>query len=257
MEGRRREWGRRTPRHECAQPDASPPGHQTGRRSPLSKREIEGKDVFQFDIWVLSTGDRKTRPVIHTAANEMTPEFSPDGRWLAYVSNESGRNEVYVQPYPGPGERTQISTKGGEQPVWSANGREMFYVQGGTYSGGGVTTLMSVKIATAPAFRAGTPEAVFESADLQSPWGRSYDVAKDGRFLLAVRKERETHLAPAQMILVQHWFEEAEAPRPDEIAFTRGLLSHERTCGKRASLAKRAETCLSAFHWRRVERVSE
>jgi serine/threonine-protein kinase len=171
--------------------------------------EGESKGFFQFDIWVLSIGDRKTRPVIHTAANEMTPEFSPDGRWLAYVSNESGRSEVYVQPYPGPGERHLISTNGGWQPAWSGSGRELFYVQGGAVGGGGVTTLMSVKLATAPAFQAGMPEALFESADLRIPWGRSYDVASDGRrFLLTLNKETPTNLAPAQMIFVQHWFEE-------------------------------------------------
>ena len=171
--------------------------------------EGESKGFFQFDIWLLSIGDRKTRALIHTAANEMTPEFSPDGRWLAYVSNESGRNEVYVQPYPGPGERHLISTNGGWQPAWSGNGRELFYVQGGAVGGGGVPTLMSVKIATAPAFQAGTPEALFESADLRTAWGRSYDVASDGRrFLLTLNKEAPTNLAPAQMIFVQHWFEE-------------------------------------------------
>jgi serine/threonine-protein kinase len=171
--------------------------------------EGESKGFFQFDIWVLSIGDRKTRAVIHTAANEMTPEFSPDGRWLAFVSNESGRNEVYVQPYPGPGERHLISTNGGEQPAWSGNGRELFYVQGGTFSGGGRKTLMSVRVVTAPAFLAATPEALFESADLSIPWGRSYDVASDGRrFLLTLRKEAPTNPPPAQMIFVQHWFEE-------------------------------------------------
>jgi serine/threonine-protein kinase len=168
-------------------------------------------NALQFDIRVLSIGDRKTRAVIDTAANEMTPEFSPDGRWLAYVSNESRRNEVYVQPYPGPGERHQISTNGGEQPAWSANGRELFYIQSGagTLNGGVVRTLMSVKVATAPGFLAGTPEAVFENPDLQTNWGRSYDVAPDGRrFLLTLTKEAPASLAPAQMILVQHWFEE-------------------------------------------------
>ncbi len=94
------------------------------------------QQFFQFDIWVLSIGDRKTRAVIQTAANEMTPEFSPDGRWLAYVSNQSGRSEVYVQPYPGPGERHLISTNGGVQPAWSGNGRELFYVQGGASGSG-------------------------------------------------------------------------------------------------------------------------
>ena len=158
---------------------------------------------------MLSIGDRKTRAVIHSAANEMTPEFSPDGRWLAYVSNESGRHEVYVQPYPGPGERHLISTRGGEQPAWNANGRELFYVQGGVYAPGGPTTLMSVRIATTPTFQAGTPEPLFENPYLRIGWGRSYDVAPDGRrYLLTYRKEPPPPLPPAQMVLVQHWFEE-------------------------------------------------
>jgi Tol biopolymer transport system component len=167
--------------------------------------EGESKGFFQFDIWLLSIGDRKTRALIHTTANEMTPEFSPDGRWLAYVSNESGRHEVYVQPYPGPGERHLISTNGGWQPAWSGSGQELFYVQ----FGDPMQTLMSVRIATGAAFRAGTPQALFESADLNTAWGRSYDVASDGRrFLLTLNKEAPTNLAPAQMIFVQHWFEE-------------------------------------------------
>ena len=170
----------------------------------MSKRETLAQRFFQFDIWVLSIGDRKTLAVIQTAANEMSPEFSPDGRWLAYVSSESGRNEVYVQPYPGPGERHLISTTGGEQPAWGGSGRELFYVQAGA---SGSRTLMSVRIRTAPAFLAGTPETLFESGDLQSNWGRNYDVAPDERrFLLTLRKEQPR--APAQMILVQNWFEE-------------------------------------------------
>src|SRR5262245_46307474 len=153
--------------------------------------------------------DRKTHAVIHTAANEITPEFSPDGRWLAYVSNESGRHEVYVQPYPGPGERHMISTNGGEQPAWSPSGRELFYVQGGFFNpGDGVPTLMSVKVTAGPAVRAGPAEAVFEGADLSVGWGRNYDVASDGRRFLLALKQAPANLAPAQMILVQHWFEE-------------------------------------------------
>jgi serine/threonine-protein kinase len=200
----------------------------TGARSPtpaswfnettlafVDEGDNAGKDAFQFDIWVLSTVDRKPRAVIQTAANEMTPAFSPDGSWLAYVSNESGRHEVYVQPYPGPGERHLISTRGGEQPAWNANGRELFYVQGGVYSPGGPTTLMSVRVATTPAFQAGTPEPVFENAYLRIGWGRSYDVAPDGRrFLLTFRKEPPPALPPAQMVLVQHWFEELRRLAP-------------------------------------------
>jgi len=178
----------------------------------VEEGDNDGKDAFQFDIVMLSIGDRKTRALIHSAANEMTPEFSPDGRWLAYVSNESGRHEVYVQPYPGPGERHLISTRGGEQPAWNANGRELFYVQGGGYAPGGPITLMSVRIATTPTFQAGTPEPLFENSYLRIGWGRSYDVAPpDGRrYLLAYRKEPPPPLPPAQMVLVQHWLEELQ-----------------------------------------------
>jgi serine/threonine-protein kinase len=179
--------------------------------------EGKSKGFFQFDIWLLSLGDRKTRALIHTAANEMTPEFSPDGRWLAYVSSESGHHEVYVQSYPRPGERYQISTNGGEQPAWRGDGRELFYVQNGGYNLGGVPTLMSVKVATAPAFRAGTPEKVFENEALLTPWGRSYDVAPDGqRFLLTLSKEATTNPTPTQMIFVQHWFEELKRLLPTQ-----------------------------------------
>ncbi len=164
--------------------------------------------IFQFDIWVLAIGDRKARALIQTAANETSPEFSPDGRWLAYVSNQSGRAEVYVQPYPGPGERHLISTNGGGQPAWSGNGRELFYVQP-PESSSRPMNLMAVSIRTIPTFVAGAPETLFESLDLASAWGRNYDVAPNGqRFLMTLNKEELTNQAPPQMIFVQNWFNE-------------------------------------------------
>ena len=163
------------------------------------------QQFFQFDIWVLSIGDRKTRAVVQTAANEVSPEFSPDGRWLAYVSNQSGRNEVYVQPYPGLGERHLISTNGGQQPAWASN-RELVYVQAEAATS---LKLMSVRIETVPVFLAGTPETIFDNVGLQSIWGRSYDVTPDGRrFLITLNKEPPTSPVPIQMILVQNWLEE-------------------------------------------------
>jgi hypothetical protein len=91
-------------------------------------------------------------------------------------------------------------------------------VQGGGFDpGGGVTTLMSVSVTTSPEFRAGMPEKVFESTALVTPWGRNYDVAPDGRrFLLALNKEAPASLPPAQMILVQHWFEELKRLVPSD-----------------------------------------
>ena len=86
--------------------------------------------------------------------NESAPQFSPDGHWLAYVSDESGRYETYVQPYPGPGGKRQISTDGGTEPVWNRNGRELFYRSG--------NKMMAVDITTQPGFAAGKPRMLFE-----------------------------------------------------------------------------------------------
>ena len=73
-------------------------------------------------------GDRKPFPVVQTTFEERDGQFSPDGKWIAYVSNESGRFEIYVQPFPGPGGKSLVSTTGGDQPRWRRDGRELFYV---------------------------------------------------------------------------------------------------------------------------------
>ena len=81
-----------------------------------------------FDLWVMPlTGDRKPFPYVQTSFDEMQGQFSPDGRWLAYHSNETGRLEIYLRPFPGPGGAKRISTTGGASPRWRRNGRELFY----------------------------------------------------------------------------------------------------------------------------------
>jgi Tol biopolymer transport system component len=111
--------------------------------------------------------------------------LSPDGRWLAYVSNESGGYEVYVQPFPGPGRKWQVSTEGGTEPVWSRNGRELFYRSG--------RKMMAVDIATGPAFAAGIPKMLFDGdyARLTTVFGgQNYDVTPDGQhFIMVLGKE--------------------------------------------------------------------
>ena len=89
----------------------------------------ERKPSGERDIWVVSVGTDPV-PFLLTPFDERTPRFSPDGKWLAYVSDESGRNDVYVQPYPGPGPKWLVSTDGGSDPVWSSDGRELFYRHG-------------------------------------------------------------------------------------------------------------------------------
>jgi Tol biopolymer transport system component len=148
-----------------------------------------------FDLSVLSlSGDRKLRPLIHTPANETFARFSPDGGWIAYQSDESGRPEVYVAPYPGPGGRSQISLDGGSTPVWSRDGREIFYQGGGK--------MMATPVETRPKFRAGLPKPLFKLTNLGE-----YDVAPDGKRFVFVRTRGED-AAPRSLAVVLNWFED-------------------------------------------------
>jgi eukaryotic-like serine/threonine-protein kinase len=110
----------------------------------------EASSTTGNDIWVLPVnGDRKPQVFLRTPFQEGNPRFSPDGRWVAYESTESGRNEVYARPFPGSGAKSQISTQGGTEPVWSRNGRELFYLNG--------DKMMAVDTATQPTFTAEPP----------------------------------------------------------------------------------------------------
>jgi len=150
------------------------------------------------DIWVLPReGDAST--FVATAFDERSPMFSPDGRWLAYVSDESGRDEIYVQPYPGPGGKWPISTEGGTEPRWSADGHELFYRLG--------DKLMIVEVQSEPAFTSGRPQLVFEGPYLtDDPFATpNYDISPDGQRFLMIKQELAEQ---AQIHVVLNWFEE-------------------------------------------------
>jgi serine/threonine-protein kinase len=142
------------------------------------------------DIWLVRMpGGHAIESLISTPANERSPAFSPDGRWLAYVSDESGRDEIYVQPYPGMGRKYVISTHGGRDPVWSDDGRELFF-RSGEY-------LMVSDIETSPSFSAATPRVLFTGRFDTEPGisgSHSYDVTPDGRRFLMVQSEPITEL---------------------------------------------------------------
>jgi eukaryotic-like serine/threonine-protein kinase len=160
-----------------------------------------------YDIWVLRMSDRKAEPFLRTPFNEASAEFSPDGRWLAYVSDESGRREVYVQPYPGPGRKSQISTDGGAEPVWNRNRRELFYRS--------ENKVMAVDIATQPSFAVSKPHVLFEGAYMPAPgMVRNYDVFPDGRRFLMVKPTEPAQAAPTQINVVLNWFEELKQKVP-------------------------------------------
>jgi serine/threonine-protein kinase len=161
----------------------------------------------------------RTVPFLDTRFPEKYPEFSPDGRWLLYTSKESGQEEVYVRPYPGPGRAVQVSTRGGSKPAWSKDGREIFYRQGeDAYD---AHTFYAVQLTVeADRLTPGRPEKLFEGV---YRWGgpiRSYDVAPDGRFLLIKNPEESAlsaaieELFPNRIQVVQNWFAELEEKLP-------------------------------------------
>jgi Tol biopolymer transport system component len=158
------------------------------------------------DIWVLQVADRKAEVFLQTTFIEGAARFSPDGRYLAYVSNESGRPEIYVQPYPGPGGKWQISTEGGTEPVWNPNGRDLFYRNG--------DKMMAVDVSTQPSFSPGTPRALFERHYRLTPFPQTiptFDVSSDGQRFLMIKENEQ---ASTQINIVLNWFEELKQRVP-------------------------------------------
>jgi hypothetical protein len=126
------------------------------------------------DLGVLNLDSRTFERFAPSPGNESDGRFSPDGKWIAYVTDESGRNEVQVEPYPPSGEKWRVSTAGGTAPRWSFDGKELFYLAPDK-------TIMSCRVALPSRF--GAPRPLFRNEDIV-PGG--YDVARDGRFLMNV-----------------------------------------------------------------------
>ena len=150
--------------------------------------------------------DGVVTPVVAGPFNEYPPRFSPDGRWLAYMSDESGRIEIYAQAFPGPGEKYTLSTQGGKEPVWSRDGREIFYRDG--------DRMMVVPLQIEPAFRPGTPRMLFEAPFASNPGGYpNYDVSLDGtRFIMVETDATELH----EIHVVLNWSEELKRLAPPD-----------------------------------------
>jgi serine/threonine-protein kinase len=130
--------------------------------------------------------DGDAREFSPSTFNHEGPEFSPDGRWIVYVSDESGRTEVYVRPFPGPGEEHRISTNGGTNPAWSRNSRELFYIE----RNGSKLSMMAVDLSLSGEFGAGKPHLLFDATayPVSTPL-RSYDVTPEGQFIMSRRIE--------------------------------------------------------------------
>ena len=159
------------------------------------------------DIWLATVGDAAAaHAFLQTEDNEQAPTFAPDGRRLAYVSNETGRREVYVQSFPDGGSKRQISTDGGSEPVWSADGRQIFYRNG--------DTMMVVDIENDPVSVASRPRVLFEQRFATLPFfvgTRNYDVTADGERFLMIKDEAQSS---GVINIVLNWFEELKARVP-------------------------------------------
>jgi hypothetical protein len=150
------------------------------------------RDVFALDMTIENP---TPIPVLESAAWERDAQFSPDGRWLAYVSDDLGTREVFVQPYPGPGGRWQISDGSGRRPRWSSNGKEIYYWSDRSLMARPVTT-------GGTALALGSPRKILEyrQAGLQE---NDYDVGPDGSLILLERAESDGQ--PTQTVLILDW----------------------------------------------------
>jgi Tol biopolymer transport system component len=168
------------------------------------------------DVWLLRlTGDHKLMPFLQSPFSESHPQVSPDGKWLAYHSSETGQPEVYVQPFPSGAGKWQVSLNGGQFPRWRPDGRELFYMDRVTNG-----KLMSVDVrSNGSIFEAGTPRELFESMynNLSHGGGQyhTFAVSPDGqRFLIPRPIERDTDRATTPIVVVLNWFEELKARVP-------------------------------------------
>ena len=152
-------------------------------------------DVFTLDL----SGELRPEVFLQTPFDETWAAFSRDGNWVAYQSDESGRYEIYVRPYPGPGGRWQVSTHGGTHPLWSPTRDELFYWNDGK--------MMSARYeATAESFRSSRGEELFAGPYVFDSFNRGFDITPDGeRFIML---ESAANQDASKLVLVLNWFEE-------------------------------------------------
>ena len=163
------------------------------------------------NIAVLSMeGERAWKPLLQEKHIEAHPQISPDGRWMAYMSNESSATQVYVRSFPEVNEgKWQVSTNGGSEPKWSPDGRELFYRSG--------DAMMKVDVEVMPAFRAGLPKELFRGT-YYSNVGQHWDLSSDGKRFLMIKQAGAAFAGegPRKINIVVNWFEELKQSVPSK-----------------------------------------
>jgi len=163
----------------------------------------------QVDIGIIDVKSHKREMLLKTPFIKTNAEFSPDGRWIVYESNESGRPEIYVRPFPNvDGGHWQVSPGGGTSPVWSRDGKEIFFKALGATVG--TARLFSAPVQAAAGFSAGNPQPLFEGNYPRG--GRSYDVSPDGKRFLMIKPAPQQNATPssATIVVVVHWYRELQ-----------------------------------------------
>jgi serine/threonine-protein kinase len=192
-----------------SQTAASPYGQYAHSVAPDGSQLVfgQGGDLFALTLG----GERSITPLVHLNFNEQNGEISPDGRWLAYQSSESGRSEIYVRPFPKVDSgRWQVSTDGGTRPLWSRDGRELFFVTDGRqFMSVAVGGSKSVFTSSAPQLLSEVRAQLFLTGAGTFP-GRTYDISADGRRFLVMIPSSATGAAPpvTQFVVILNWFEE-------------------------------------------------
>jgi len=163
---------------------------------------VEGLGNNQnVDIALLDIPSGRVTPFLNSQFREMYPDFSPDGRWIAYTSEESKRNEVYVRAFPAPGMKQQVSSEGGTEPLWSRNGKQLFYRR--------QDQVWVVDVRTDGGFATSKPRLLFEKPGFSRTEPiRCWDLSLDGQRFLMVKMGEIKPRPVTEMILVQNWFEE-------------------------------------------------
>jgi Tol biopolymer transport system component len=154
-------------------------------------------------------GDTTPRPLDESKFAQGSPKFSPDGRWVAYCSNESGRLQVYVQAFPAPGPKIQVSNDGGTDPVWRRDGSELFYRNG--------DSMMAVRISAGDPLSSSRPQELWKgkyshgmssSCGLPGLSSSNYDVTPDGQRFLMINDDEPATMQSREAVLVQNWTDE-------------------------------------------------
>jgi dipeptidyl aminopeptidase/acylaminoacyl peptidase len=169
---------------------------------------VEGHPDTGSDIAVLDVPSGRVTQFLNSQFDESFPDFSPDGRWIAYSSDESKRDEVYVRAFPGPGMKQQVSSEGGEEPLWARNGKQLFYRR--------QDQVWVVDVRTDGGFAMSKPRLLFEKPGygFGNPI-RAYDLSLDSQRFLMVKEEQRKPSPATEMVLVQNWFEELKRLVPN------------------------------------------